>query len=214
MPYSQLKHCTILVVEDDERIRKLLELFLKVPGDFYRPIFAASLGEALVLLQRGLRPDIALLDLHLPNGSGLEVPRQIIEATPLAYFPVVLFSGYYDDKYGEEALRLSPRIQTFLAKSRLTKPALLSILRHALLHTEIVRSLKGEVTTVGGVHGRLRRQWKSLEPYFWGAATAIGGGLLTAENDGQLLSRKSMGTFFVALAAAGLSVWKERKGKG
>ncbi len=65
---------TILVVEDDAAIRTGLELNLRLEG--YRVLSAAESARGLALA-REESPDLILLDLMLPDGSGLELLRRL-----------------------------------------------------------------------------------------------------------------------------------------
>jgi DNA-binding response OmpR family regulator len=65
---------TILVVEDDENLRETLRESLETEG--YRTVAAADGREALVRF-RADHPDLILLDLLLPELSGIEVCRII-----------------------------------------------------------------------------------------------------------------------------------------
>jgi DNA-binding response OmpR family regulator len=65
---------TILVIEDDTSIRGGLELNLRLEG--YRVLSAAESARGLELALRG-EPDLILLDLMLPDGSGLELLRRL-----------------------------------------------------------------------------------------------------------------------------------------
>jgi two-component system KDP operon response regulator KdpE len=58
---------TLLVVEDESDIREFLCTTLRAHG--YQVLPAASCGEAKILLEDA-KPDAALLDLGLPDGSG------------------------------------------------------------------------------------------------------------------------------------------------
>jgi CheY-like chemotaxis protein len=66
--------CVVLLVEDDRVSREALAGILRVKK--FRVDAAATLGEALARLDDG-RPDVILLDLMLPDGSGLEVLRRL-----------------------------------------------------------------------------------------------------------------------------------------
>lgn len=62
---------TVLLVEDDRELRRTLQEALGVEG--YRVVSAASLADAQALLAHahgGLGPDLALVDLGLPDGDG------------------------------------------------------------------------------------------------------------------------------------------------
>lgn len=72
----------VLVVEDDQAIRLMLQSTLDVEGFDVRT--AVSVSEAGALL-RHAAPDVVLLDLGLPDGDGIELVRQVRaqHATPI-----------------------------------------------------------------------------------------------------------------------------------
>jgi CheY-like chemotaxis protein len=81
---------TILVVEDDDFQRRLLAQVLE--SENYRTRFAASGAEALNCLSR-LRPDLILMDLHIPDVDGMEVMRHCKTTPQLAGIPVIMITG-------------------------------------------------------------------------------------------------------------------------
>jgi len=88
---GQGKH--VLVVEDEEGLRKLITAFLSRLG--YRVSAAASGGEALLLVEeKGLRPDLLLTDVVMPNISGRELVDRLRRSQP--DLKVLLMSGYTD----------------------------------------------------------------------------------------------------------------------
>ncbi len=90
---------TILVVDDEQTMRRLLSRFLILNG--HQTLTAAGGAEALSLLQEE-RIDLVLLDLMMPEMSGLEVLRQIKATPALAHLPVVMISAEMDiDKVAE-----------------------------------------------------------------------------------------------------------------
>src|SRR5947199_1878509 len=64
----------ILVVDDSERIARLAMLMLHSAG--YQTSYVSSGLEALTSAQK-LRPDLILLDYHMPDIDGLEVIRRL-----------------------------------------------------------------------------------------------------------------------------------------
>ena len=66
---------TILLVEDDLSLRDSLTDFLADHGFDTRAAASRREGEALL---RSLRPAVALLDLNLPDGSGVDLLRLIV----------------------------------------------------------------------------------------------------------------------------------------
>jgi CheY-like chemotaxis protein len=81
----------LLVIEDDHDVLLSLEDALEAEG--YRVITASNGREALAYLRAGLRPDLILLDLMMPEVSGWAF-RAVQRADPvLAAIPVVVISG-------------------------------------------------------------------------------------------------------------------------
>jgi DNA-binding response OmpR family regulator len=86
---------TIIVCEDDPPTLDLLCDHLE--ADRFRPLGAPSAGDALRLCHYN-EPDLLLLDLRLPDASGLDVLREIrASAGPTGRFdpalPVIVISG-------------------------------------------------------------------------------------------------------------------------
>ncbi|HVE70306.1 MAG TPA: response regulator transcription factor [Thermoanaerobaculia bacterium] len=77
----------ILIVEDDDKTAAALTLYLEHDG--YRVIRAADGRQALELSARE-RPDLVLLDLLLPQISGMEVCRQLRRETTV---PVIMLTA-------------------------------------------------------------------------------------------------------------------------
>ncbi|HEX8698693.1 MAG TPA: response regulator [Myxococcaceae bacterium] len=81
----------LLVIDDDHDIRLSLQDVLEVEG--YRVITASSGREALEFLRQGLRPELILLDLMMPDVSGWEFRARQRADPALASIPVVVISG-------------------------------------------------------------------------------------------------------------------------
>jgi DNA-binding response OmpR family regulator len=81
---------TVLIVDDDPDIRGLLDLELRASG--YETIFARDAHEAVAIALTE-RPDLILLDLALPGGSGFTVMEQL-NTTPGGFnAPVIIVSA-------------------------------------------------------------------------------------------------------------------------
>jgi two-component system, OmpR family, phosphate regulon response regulator PhoB len=88
----------VLICEDEENLRELMRASLDTG---YRFLDAATVAEADEVLQR-TRPDVVLLDLMLPGGSGLDVLRTI-RRRPGPPIPVVVVSAWTTGDYREAA---------------------------------------------------------------------------------------------------------------
>ncbi|GAA1890959.1 hypothetical protein GCM10009837_11380 [Streptomyces durmitorensis] len=86
---------TVLVVDDVPASRYALSAVLRRDG--HRVLLAASAGEALIELDVRMRagdlPDVALVDVGLPDMSGYELCRRMKQLPPIAALPVVHFSA-------------------------------------------------------------------------------------------------------------------------
>ena len=69
-----MAHELILIVEDDEKSRKLVRDVLTVKG---YTIVEAETGEEGVRLARERRPSLILMDIRLPGINGIEALRQL-----------------------------------------------------------------------------------------------------------------------------------------
>jgi len=89
------------VVDDHALVRKGLIQLLARQRDFEEFGEAATAAEALALVERQTW-DIMLLDLALPDGSGLEVLQRVRELR--ADLPILVVSMYPEDQLGERLL--------------------------------------------------------------------------------------------------------------
>ncbi len=115
---------TILVVEDDAVQRRLLRFFLEQQG--YRVISASNVSEALTYTQHKL-PDALLLDAMLPDGSGLDVCRQIRQLPDGQTLPILLLTAYDIEPVIVEAFEAG-------ATDFIAKPVNLKLLERRLYH--------------------------------------------------------------------------------
>jgi DNA-binding response OmpR family regulator len=63
----------ILLVEDDEPLRRILVVALRARGHVVEGVATAE--DATAALTHGLRPPLVLLDLNLPGGTGWDLLR-------------------------------------------------------------------------------------------------------------------------------------------
>ena len=90
---------TLLIVDDDEGIRKLLEIMLEDQG--YQTLSAPSGEMALAMVARQ-PPDLILLDAMMPGMDGYQVARHIKANVATANIPIIMLSGL-----SEQSARLS-----------------------------------------------------------------------------------------------------------
>lgn len=118
----------ILVIDDSEIIQAALRDMLGLAG--YRVTTVGSASAGLVTLA-GVRADLVLLDMLLPDGNGLEVLRAIAKSPYPP--PVILMSAYPSTEGGVATLA---EVRSWGARHFLAKPFdldhLLAVVREAL----------------------------------------------------------------------------------
>jgi two-component system response regulator AtoC len=127
----------VLVVDDDENTQSSLAEVVVGHG-----LTVATAG-SLAAAQRQIairQPDVILVDLILPDGSGMEVFERL---EPSAHTEVILITGYATLESSIEALRLG-------AVDYLTKPINLAHLEHILSRIARPVDLKAEIATLRG----------------------------------------------------------------
>lgn len=103
---------TLLIIDDDRMLAELIKAV--VEGNSYRALTAATAVEGLREATRH-KPDLILLDLCLPQMSGLGLLRKLKNSPELAHIPVVVLTGIDDEEVRSECLALGA--SEFLHKS-------------------------------------------------------------------------------------------------
>ncbi len=148
----------ILVVDDEESMRQLLEIALGKEG--YRLTLAESGGKAIEMFDKSSY-DLVISDIKMPDMGGVEVLRHVKETDPTV--PVIMVTAYASAETAVEALRLG-------AYDYLTKPFKLEELkaniRNALEKVRLKReneSLKRELKKSQGLDSMLGGSRAMLE---------------------------------------------------
>ncbi len=92
----------VLVVDDDPSLLKLVGLLIQRAG--MEPIFAGNAREAVQVLGKEPLPEVVLLDLMLPDISGIEFLRQMRERDMFDELPVIILSALADPDQIREGL--------------------------------------------------------------------------------------------------------------
>ena len=115
---------TILVVDDEEGVRKLVSAVLRSNG--YEVLEAGTGGAALAIYEKNSHKiDMVLTDIVMPQMNGFELGRELTGRTP--GLKILYMSGYRDNAYGANGE--APR--AFLHKP-FTPDVLLSKVREVL----------------------------------------------------------------------------------
>ena len=114
---------SILTVDDHDLVRKGIAAILSTEPDLRLVGEANSAADAL-RLYRQFRPDVTLMDLRLPDKSGIETTREIRSQAPSA--KIIALTSYDGDQDIYRALEAG--VRGYLLKE--------------MVHTEIVRAIR------------------------------------------------------------------------
>ncbi|WP_026318932.1 response regulator [Amorphus coralli] len=81
----------VLIVEDNELNMKLFHDLLEASG--YEVVESRN-GTTAIALARSERPDLIIMDIQLPEVSGLDVTRQIKQDDELKAIPVIAVTAF------------------------------------------------------------------------------------------------------------------------
>ena len=92
---------TILVVDDFDDTRLLLKTWLEKRGF---NVLEAENGNQAVNAAQEMRPDLIIMDMHMPELDGLAATRKIRDIKELDSIPVVAVSAYGEQQFRADAL--------------------------------------------------------------------------------------------------------------
>jgi DNA-binding NarL/FixJ family response regulator len=126
----------IIIVDDHEIVREGLLATLAASPDLH-VVGAAATGRTAVELARRVTPEVALVDLRLPDMSGNDVCRELLRVVPS--MAVIMLSTYLSEEAVRSALSAG-------AAGYVTKAAGVSKLR------EVLHGLRGDAAARPQIH--------------------------------------------------------------
>ncbi len=132
---------TVLVVEDEQPIRRFLRPAIEAAG--WRMIEAETAAHGILEATQA-RPDIIVLDLGLPDQHGIEVIKRVREWSRL---PIVVLSAHGQEQ--EKVSALDAGADDFIQKP-FSVNELMARLRVALRHAAVTGQPAGETTIIAG----------------------------------------------------------------
>lgn len=106
MTTTAQKSIDILIVDDSELVRTglktLLDAHARIAGTLLRLVGEASSANAAVAEAARLKPDVVLMDIRLPDGSGLDACRKILLGEPET--KILILTSVIDDNLVYDAM--------------------------------------------------------------------------------------------------------------
>jgi diguanylate cyclase (GGDEF)-like protein len=142
-------------------------------------------------LLAGQRPDVVVLDLNLPDGTGIQTLRRVMEDVPGT--PVIVLTGSDDEETGIRALQIGA--QDYLVKDQIDSKSLPRALRYALERHRLQEAVHAEKLSDDLTHLYNRKGFLSLAQRHLDLARRNQGShlLLFADLDGLQQINESLG---------------------
>ena len=139
----------ILLIEDSNTDALLIQAHLKKADAAFRLRREERLESGLAHLDRG-DVDVVLLDLNLPDSSGLDTFRSVHRHA--MHLPIVILSGQEDVELAVDAVSLGA--QDYLTKGEANRSSLARSIRYAIERSRRQRA-EQELTAAGEIQRRL-----------------------------------------------------------
>lgn len=113
----------IWIVDDDEEMIKAVQLMLKLLG--YQTAYHLGARPAALALLGGQRPDLLILDINMPEVTGLDMLEFVRRRSEWKKLPVIMLSTEAADVTVDKAMQLG-------ADAYVSKPVTIDELEKAL----------------------------------------------------------------------------------
>jgi CheY-like chemotaxis protein len=113
----------ILIADDDKVIAQLVSAVVREAG--HVPIHAYDAMQTVMFAVKTPTPDVIILDINMPGGTGLEALRKLKASAKTQHIPVIVLSGSIDQS-------LPRKVKELGAAEFFTKPIDPEALRAAI----------------------------------------------------------------------------------
>lgn len=102
----------VLVVDDNPVMIEIVKMALE--GDFV--VISASDGKEGIELAKSEKPDVIIMDVMMPNISGIEMLRLLLSDEDTKDIPVIVFTASHFDPSTEMLFMVEKNVKAFLRK--------------------------------------------------------------------------------------------------
>ncbi|MBP7796147.1 MAG: response regulator [Elusimicrobiales bacterium] len=102
----------VLIVDDNPSMIEIVKMSLETDYD----IISASDGREGIDLAKKEKPDVIIMDVMMPNISGLEMLRLLLSDDETMDIPVIVFTASHFDPSTEMIFKVEKNVKSFLKK--------------------------------------------------------------------------------------------------
>ena len=115
----------ILIIDDEEDFRFFVKGNLENTGEFH--VFEAASGKEGIAIATGVKPDLILLDISMPEMSGEEVAKRLSKIPETNKMPILFFTALITKNEIEDGGISNIAGHKFIAKPVATKQLVAAI---------------------------------------------------------------------------------------
>ncbi len=140
---NQKSRRTLLIVEDSEPDREIIKYWVGKDPDWEYQFLEASSSQEAIKLCDVSKIDCVLIDLELPDLSGIELIAHLIGKYGKLFWPVVMLSGHGNEQHAVQALKLGA--QDFISKATVEGAGLARAINQAVERKTVENRREQEV---------------------------------------------------------------------
>ncbi len=102
----------VLIVDDNPTMIDIVTMALESEYD----VISASDGREGIDLAKKIKPDLIIMDVMMPNVSGIEMLRELLSDEETSNIPVIIFTASHFDPSTEMIFTVEKNVRAFLRK--------------------------------------------------------------------------------------------------
>lgn len=139
---NKAKYLSVIVLEDNEGDFVLLEDYLIDAYNTVKISRCETFNDFTHLKETNpdLNFDVILLDLHLPDSSGIQLIEQLLSMN--LKIPIIILTGYAELRLAKESLKLG--VEDFLIKDEISPGILYKSIEYALSRSSYIKQIQAQ----------------------------------------------------------------------
>ena len=139
---NKAKYLSVIVLEDNEGDFVLLEDYLIDAYNTIKISRCETFNDFIHLKETNpdFNFDVILLDLHLPDSSGIQLIEQLLSMN--LKIPIIILTGYAELRLAKESLKLG--VEDFLIKDEISPGILYKSIEYALSRSSYIKQIQAQ----------------------------------------------------------------------